>query len=77
MVLRQAGLLLAAGLALGAGVAWWFSSAANAFLFQLDGADARVFAAALGVLAAVGLVASAVPARRAARVDPLSALRAD
>jgi ABC-type lipoprotein release transport system permease subunit len=73
----QAGLLIAAGLAIGGAIAWGFSGTVSAFLFQLDGGDLRVLAAAIAVLAATGLVASALPARRAARVDPLRALRAD
>jgi ABC-type lipoprotein release transport system permease subunit len=56
-------------------VAWYASRFAKAFLFQLEPTDPRVFAAALVVLALAGLVASVVPARRAASVDPIVALR--
>ena len=44
-------------------------------LFQVEPDDIRVFVAALTILAAAGLMASAVPARRAANVDPMIALR--
>jgi predicted permease len=75
MVLRRAGALIGVGLALGAGVAWYFSAVAKSFLFQIEPTDPRVFAAALAVLAVAGLAASVVPARRAASVDPIVALR--
>ena len=75
MVLRRAALLMAAGLAIGGLVAWYLSASVKSFLFEIDPNDVVVFVVALGVLALAGLVASAVPARRAASVDPLVALR--
>jgi putative ABC transport system permease protein len=75
MVLRRAGLLLALGLALGTGVSWYASAAVKSFLFQVEPTDPRIFACAAVVLAFAGLAASAVPARRAAAVDPIVALR--
>ena len=44
-------------------------------LFGLDGTDALTLAAAALVLAAAGLLAAVRPALRAARLDPMSALR--
>jgi predicted permease len=75
LVLRRAAILLAAGLALGCAAAWSLGGLVGSFLFEIEPADVRIFVAALAVLAAAGLVASAVPARRAALVDPLIALR--
>ena len=75
MVLRRAGVMLAAGLALGGVIAWYASAAVRAFLFETEPNDVAIMAAALTVLTAAGLLASAVPARRAASVDPLIALR--
>jgi predicted permease len=77
MVLGNAGGLVAAGLAIGGIAAWYLSAAARTFLFQLDAQDPRAFAAAVLCLAAAALVATALPARRAAGVDPMVALRAE
>jgi len=66
---------VALGLALGTGLSWYFSAAVRSFLFQVEPTDPRVFAGALLVLALAGLAASVLPARRAAAVDPITALR--
>jgi len=75
MVLKRAGVMMSAGLAIGAAAAWYGSSIVRAFMFQTEPHDPRVLAGALVVLATAGLLASAIPARRAAAVDPLVALR--
>jgi putative ABC transport system permease protein len=77
MVLRRAGIMMAVGLTLGGVIAWYASALVRAFLFQTEPNDAGTMAAALVVLTVAGLLASAVPARRAASVDPLIALRHD
>ena len=77
MVMRQATLLLVLGLAIGAVGAWRLSAFAQKFLFKLDVHDSRAFAAALITLSLAALLASAIPARRAAAVDPMEALRAE
>jgi predicted permease len=77
MVLRRASVLVAAGLGIGAAVSWYVSASVRTFLFDVRPNDVRIFAAALAVLAAAALVASAIPARRAASVDPLIALRGE
>ena len=77
MVLTNAVLLVGAGLAIGGVAAWYLSAAAKSFLFQLEANDPRAFLAAVAVLAVAALVASVVPARRAAGVDPMVALRAE
>lgn len=77
MILRHAGTLVALGLVIGGAAAWYLSAAARTFLFGLEATDVRAFAAALATLALAAVVASAVPARRAATVDPVDALRAE
>jgi ABC-type antimicrobial peptide transport system permease subunit len=44
-------------------------------LYQVSGSDPVVFVAATAILGAVSLIACYIPARRAARVDPIIALR--
>jgi putative ABC transport system permease protein len=75
MVLGRAAILMAAGLAIGGAAAWYLSAGVRPFLFEVEPNDARIFAGAVITLAATGLAASALPARRAASVDPLVALR--
>jgi putative ABC transport system permease protein len=77
VVLKRAGLYVATGVALGLTAAWWLSSSLDAFLFDVRGRDPWVFLASAAVLALTGLLAAVVPARRAARVDPIIALRAE
>jgi len=77
MVLGNSARLVAIGLVLGSGAAWYASAVARAFLFELDARDPRAFALSIAVLGAAALLATAVPARRAAGVDPLVALRTE
>jgi putative ABC transport system permease protein len=77
MVLRNASILVAIGLVIGGVGAWYLSAAAKTFLFRLETTDPRAFAAAVGTLALAALIASLIPARRAASVDPMVALRAE
>jgi putative ABC transport system permease protein len=75
LVLREAALLLGIGLAVGAGLALWAARAAAAMLYGVKTYDPMTLGGAIAVLGAVGLVASYLPARRAARLDPMDALR--
>lgn len=67
----------AAGLALGIALAWPLSSLTTAFLFDVRPHDPLVYGGAATLLAVCGIVAAFVPARRAASVDPIIALRAE
>jgi predicted permease len=77
MVLLKAATLVGVGLVIGTAAAWLASGAASRFLFKLEHHDLRAFAIAIGALAVAALLASALPARRAASVDPMEALRAE
>jgi putative ABC transport system permease protein len=75
LVLGEAFWLLGIGLTVGIGLALGASRAATSMLFGLKPYDAATFVAATGILAGIAVAASYVPAWRAARVDPLEALR--
>jgi hypothetical protein len=75
-VMAQAGRHLALGLAVGLPIAWWISRGFGALLFQVRPTDLAIYIIVAVILAAIGLIAAAVPARRAARVDPIVSLRA-
>jgi ABC-type antimicrobial peptide transport system permease subunit len=77
MVLRSGGSLTAAGIALGTVAALAASRLLSGFLFGVTPSDPAVFIAVPALLGAVAVGASAIPARRAARVDPVVALRSD
>jgi putative ABC transport system permease protein len=77
MMLRDAGILLAAGLAIGAALTPVVTNAAGALLYGLQPTDAWTFATALIVLGVAIAASSYLPARRAANADPLIALRHD
>jgi predicted permease len=69
--------LAAAGVALGVVLAYGAVGALRAILFETKPTDAPTFAAVATLLLAVAAAASALPARRAARLDPVAALRND
>jgi putative ABC transport system permease protein len=75
LVLRQSMIIAAAGLVLGLTVSLWLTSALRTYLFGVTPRDTISFAAVAIVLLAVAALASIVPARRAARVDPVRVLR--
>jgi predicted permease len=75
LVMRDSAVLLGAGIAAGIAGAFWITQFVRHLLFGLTPRDAGTLALAVGVLVAVSLVASYLPARRAAKVDPMVALR--
>ena len=77
LVLRQAGGMLLVGVACGAGLAWMTARFVRAYLYGVSAHDGWTMAAAAALLCASGLLAAYIPARRAARVDPIVALRAE
>jgi len=74
-ILGEAGRLLLIGLAAGALVARWLSRWIASLLFGVTSTDLATHVVVFAVLAAVALLASYLPARRAARIDPMIALR--
>jgi predicted permease len=77
MVIRHAGALAITGIALGLVAAAFASRVLRAQLFEVAPTDVATYATVAAGLLLVALVASWIPARRAARVDPLTALRHD
>jgi ABC-type antimicrobial peptide transport system permease subunit len=75
MVVSEAGRLLIAGAVLGTTLTLIAAPATRAFLFGLQPSDPATLAMAVFGLAAVGALASLLPARRAAKLDPMAALR--
>jgi putative ABC transport system permease protein len=77
LVLRRALLLVSIGLATGTALALALSRLLAGLLFNLSPTDPATFIVIATLLAVVAVVASWLPARRATRVDPLRALRAN
>ena len=67
--------LIAVGVVIGCGVAAVVGRSLDSLLFGVPALDLATFVGAGGVLVAVGLIAASVPAARAARIDPVRALR--
>jgi putative ABC transport system permease protein len=69
--------LAGAGLAIGLPAAWGLTRFLSSLLFDVTPTDAVTFALVVLVLAAVALIAAYLPARHAAAIDPVGALRAE
>jgi putative ABC transport system permease protein len=77
MIVRQGALQLAAGMVLGLGLAAAVEQFMRVILFDVQPRDPAIFGGVVLVLAAAGLLACVIPARRATLVDPLAALRSE
>jgi ABC-type antimicrobial peptide transport system permease subunit len=77
LVLRQAGVMLLIGIAVGLGLAWSSARLLSGYLYGVSAHDGWTIAAAASLLFASGIIAAWLPARRAAHVDPMQALRAE
>ncbi len=75
LIMREAAILLGIGLAIGTILALIAGTTARALLFGMQPSDPITLALAIAGLAAVALLASFLPARRAANVNPMQALR--
>jgi predicted permease len=77
LVLRRAIMLLGIGLTIGGVLSWFAVRFASGYLFGVQVHDALTFTAVVVVLTASSLVAAWLPARCAAAVDPILALRSE
>ena len=75
LILREGGLLAVAGAGLGLAAALAATRVLRGMLFGVTTTDPWTYVAMIAVLAAAALMASWLPARRAARVDPMVAIR--
>jgi putative ABC transport system permease protein len=75
LVLREAAMLLAAGLVIGTGLAIAVGRTTSSMLFGLKPTDPLTIGLSITLLAVVAIIASFLPAMRAARLEPMLALR--
>jgi putative ABC transport system permease protein len=75
LVLQKAGFLLGLGLACGLACTWIATRAVKAFLFGVEAHDPATIIFVCVLLAVCGFIAALIPARRAASIDPMQALR--
>jgi putative ABC transport system permease protein len=76
-ILYEASRMVALGIVLGLPIAWMASRVVSSMLFGVTPHDAGTTVLSIAVLACAGLVAAFLPARRAAAVDPLVAIRCE
>ncbi|MEO7157006.1 MAG: FtsX-like permease family protein, partial [Vicinamibacterales bacterium] len=76
-IVREGMTLAAIGVALGLAGSAFVTRLLSALLFGVEPTDPLTFCLVAGLLLAVALLASYLPARRALRVDPIAALRTD
>ncbi len=75
LVLRQGSILIGAGLVVGLVLAVATGRLIKGFLYEVKPLDASTYVAVAVALTAIGLVAALIPARRAASIQPMQALR--
>jgi putative ABC transport system permease protein len=77
LVLREGLVLAAVGLLVGVGGAFWLTRFLQSLLFGITATDPMTFVAVGSVVLAIAIIACYIPARRAIKVDPLTALRTE
>jgi predicted permease len=77
LILLRALLLAGAGIAIGGVIAWFAVNLTRTYIFGVEAHDALTFIAVTAVLSAAAFLAAWLPARRAASVDPIQALRTE
>lgn len=77
LVIRHATVLVTTGLAVGLGCTWIITRTLRSFLFGVSEHDPATVISVSSLLIVCGIVAALVPARRAASIDPMQALRTE
>jgi putative ABC transport system permease protein len=78
LLVMKSGLLMAlTGVVIGSGAAYWLTRLIESQLYGVTPTDPATFASVAALLLTVALVACYLPARRAARLDPIAALRCE
>ena len=75
MVLRQVAIMTLIGGAIGVALSLWVGAQAKTLLYEMTARDPGVYIASIVTLGLVALTAGFIPAHRASRVDPMTALR--
>ena len=76
-VVKEGLILASLGVIIGAGVAYWMTRLMASMIYGVSATDPITFVLCVIVLLVIALVASWVPAMRAARVSPMEVLRAE
>ena len=77
LILRQGSILIGAGLGVGLILAFAMAHFIKSFLYQVQPLDVWTYIAVAVALAVIGLIAALIPARRAASIQPMEALRTE
>jgi ABC-type antimicrobial peptide transport system permease subunit len=77
LVLRQGSILVGGGLVVGLALAFATGRLVKSFLYQVQPLDLSTYGAVVLALAIIGLTAALLPARKAASIEPMQALRED
>jgi putative ABC transport system permease protein len=77
LVVRQGAVLAAASVVVGLAGSWLLTPVLRSWLYEIEPSDPVTFVGVAGLLVAIALIATAIPARRATKVDPVLAMRAD
>jgi ABC-type lipoprotein release transport system permease subunit len=76
-IMRDGGRAVVTGVLIGAGVAWWTGRLVTRYVFDVSAHDPLVLGLSVGVVALFAILATLVPARRAASVELTRALRGE
>ncbi len=77
LVVRQGAFLATAGVAIGLLASWLLTPVLRSWLYEIEPGDPLTFIGVAAILVAIALLATAIPARRATKVDPVLAMRAE